>query len=291
MTSKADEEADVTTRTQQGTDRFVQVRSLRLHYLEWGPENGSPVLLIHGLTGNAHNFDSLGPILAAKHRVLSLHVRGRGDSDWARDWDYTTEAYVTDLEGIRHALGLERISLVGTSMGGRISMAYASTFHDRVERAVINDIGPEIDPRGGERIRQYVGSAPERFENLDQLLSWYRKNYPQLDGMKEEEFKRYVGASVKPASDGGFTWKMDPAVRQAPRRSAAEDAWAWVKRITAPTLLIRGAESDILSPKVAWRMVAEMKECRLVEVSGVGHAPTLMEPKALDAVKAFFSVA
>lgn len=280
----------MTIRIPRGTDRFVQVRSLRLHYLEWGPASSSPVVLIHGLTGNAHNFDSLAPVLATKHRVLSVDVRGRGDSDWAKDADYTTEAYVSDLEGIRHGLGLERISLVGTSMGGRISMAYAGMFHDRVERVVMNDIGPEVAPLGGERIRAYVATAPERFETMEQLMAWYRQNYPQLGKMGDEEFGRYVSTSIKPHPEGGLVWKMDSAIRQGPRRPVVEDAWAWVRRITAPVLLIRGTESDVLSPQVAWRMVAEMKECRLVEVPGVGHAPTLMEPEALAAVTAFFGV-
>lgn len=124
----------MTTGTAQATDRFVKVGDLNLHYLEWGDATAPPVIMIHGLTGNAHAFDLLAPHFARRYRVISVDVRGRGDSDWAADGDYSNDAYVADLEGLRQALGFERFSLVGTSMGGRISLTYAGTFPERVER-------------------------------------------------------------------------------------------------------------------------------------------------------------
>ncbi|MBI3953912.1 MAG: alpha/beta hydrolase [Chloroflexi bacterium] len=279
------------TGTPQGTDRFVRVGSLRLHYLEWGAPGVPAVVMVHGLTGNAHNFDLLAPAFLPAYRVLSLDVRGRGDSDWAQDADYTTRAYVGDLEGLRVALALERLSLIGTSMGGRISLAYAGLYPQRVERLVLNDIGPEVDPRGAARIFGYVAEAPGRFQRLDEVADWYHQNYPFLRGLGRQELLAYAGYAVRPDPAGGLTWKMDPAVRQALSRPQPEDAWAWARAITAPTLLIRGAESDILSPAIAHRMVAEMKSCRLAEVPGVGHAPSLAEPQALSAIKELFGLA
>ncbi len=100
-----------------------------------------------------------------------------------------------------------------------------------------------------------------------------------------------TGHAVEPLPEGGFTWKMDPAVRSNPRRPAPEGAWMQAKQIIAPVLLLRGGESDLLSPDVAQRMVRELKDCRMVEVPGVGHAPTLMEPEAFNAIMRMFALA
>jgi pimeloyl-ACP methyl ester carboxylesterase len=157
-------------------------------------------------------------------------------------------------------------------------------------RAVINDIAPEVDPRGGQRIASYVGTSPQRFTDMDTLLTWYRANYPQLAGMGDAEFREYVTWQVKPDPQSGLTWKMDPVVRNNPRRGDPAQLWALAKAITAPVLLVRGGVSDLLSPELAKRMVAELKDCRMVEVPGVGHAPSLLESEALPAVKAFLGV-
>lgn len=185
---------------------------------------------------------------------------------------------------------LEQISLIGQSMGGHIAMAYAATQPQRVERIVINDIGPEPDPRGIERVFKYVGEAPQRFDTLDDVAVWYRENYPVLRPMNDDVLRQYVGHSVKPHSESGLTWKMDPAIRRSPHRATAADAWAWVTKITAPVLLIRGGESDILASEVAQRMVQRMGSCRMVEVPGVGHAPRLTAPAVLSAINEMFGL-
>ena len=281
----------MTTGTDKAVDRQVRVGNLNLHYLESGSATNPPVIMVHGLSGNAHAFDALAPHFVAKFHVFSVDVRGRGHSDWAEDGDYSNEAYVGDLEGLRAALGLERFSLVGTSMGGRISLAYAGTYPDRVERAVINDIGPEVDPRGGERIRIATRDASTFFQTMDEVLAWHRQQRPAFNQLSDEQQRLTADYAVKSVASGGFTWKMDPVVRQNPRRPAPEASWAQAMQITAPLLLVRGAESDLLSIEVAERMVRELHDCRMVEVPGVGHAPTLMEPEAFNAIKKMFSLA
>ena len=279
------------TGTEKAVDRFVRVGDLNLHYLEWGEPGQPPVIMVHGLSGNAHAFDNLAPHFLPKYHVVSMDVRGRGDSDWAKDGGYSNEDYVADLEGLREALGLERISLVGTSMGGRISMAYAGTYPDRVERAVLNDIGPEVDPKGGDRIRDNLREAPAFFQTMDDVVAWHCQQRPAFNQLAGEEQRTTAGHTVKPLPDGGFTWKMDPEIRSNPRRPASEGAWVQAKQIAAPVLLLRGGESDLLSPEVAQRMVRELKDCRMVEVPGVGHAPTLMEPEAFNAIMRMFALA
>ena len=279
------------TETTKVADRFVKVGDLNLHYLEWGEPGAPPVVMVHGLTGNAHAFDSLAAHFATRYHVISVDVRGRGDSDWAADGDYSNDAYVADLEGLREALGFERFSLVGTSMGGRISLTYAGAYPERVERTVLNDIGPEVDPRGGSRIASSSRDAVTTFETVEEVMAWHRENRVGFSAMSDAQQRTAAGYAVKPLSGGGYTWKMDPAVRSDPRRPDPEVSWSLARRIPGPVLLVRGGDSDLLSPEIARRMLAEMQDCRMVEVPGVGHAPTLMEPEAFGPVMEFFSLA
>jgi len=272
-------------------DKFQLAGGLKLHYLDFGGE-GKPVLVcIHGLTGNAHNFDALAPQLAARYRVLSVDVRGRGDSAWGAPLDYNPQVYVSDLKEFLDALGIKRVSLVGTSMGGIISMMYAGGYPETVERLVLNDIGPEIDPAGLVRIMAYVSQAPERFKDMTEVSAYYRATYPPAAKLSDAELSEWVRWSVKPAENRGLTWKMDPAVRRPPRGGSAArpiDLWLPYNRVIAPILIVRGVESDILSRDTAARMVKVQRGVRLVEVPGVAHAPSLVEPEALDAIKGFF---
>jgi len=274
-------------------DKFQVAGGLKLHYLDFGGE-GKPVLVcIHGLTGNAHNFDALAPHLAARYHVLSVDVRGRGDSAWGAPLDYNPQIYVSDLKEFLDARGIKRVSLVGTSMGGIISMMYAGGYPETVERLVLNDIGPEIDPAGLLRIMAYVSQAPERFKDMTEVLTYYRATYPPAAKLSDAELGEWVRWSVKPAEDGGLAWKMDPAVRRPPRGGSAArpiDLWLPYNRVIAPILIVRGAESDILSRDTAARMVKVQRGVSLVEVPGVAHAPSLVEPQALDAIKSFFAL-
>ena len=280
----------MTTETAKAADRFVKVGDLNLHYLEWGNAEAPPVVMIHGLTGNAHAFGLLAPHFAARYHVISVDVRGRGDSDWAADGDYSNDAYVADLEGLRQVLGLARFSLVGTSMGGRISLTYAGAYPERVERTVLNDIGPEVDPRGGSRIASSSRDAVTTFAEIEEVMAWHRENRVGFAAMSDAQQRAAASHAVKGLPGGGYTWKMDPAVRSDPRRPDPEASWNLARRIPGPVLLVRGGASDLLSPDIARRMVAEMQDCRMVEVPGVGHAPTLMEPEAFGPVMEFFSL-
>ena len=251
-------------RTAEAIDRFVKVGDLNLHYLEWGDAGTPPVVMIHGLTGNAHAFDNLAPHFVPRYHVISVDVRGRGDSDWAGDGDYSNDAYVADLEGLRQALGFERFSLVGTSMGGRISLTYAGTYSERVERTILNDIGPEIDPRGGNRIATSTRDAVTTFETMDEVIAWHQEQRVGFSALSDAQQQITAGYAVKARPDGGYAWKMDPAVRTGPRRPDPEVSWNLARRISGPVLLVRGGDSDLLSTEIAQRMVADMQDCRMV---------------------------
>jgi pimeloyl-ACP methyl ester carboxylesterase len=272
-------------------DKFVNANGLRLHYLDYGNEGAPWVACVHGLTGNAHNFDALAAHLAAKYHVISVDVRGRGDSQWGPPTEYLNQNYVTDLAKMLEELGIARTSLIGTSMGGIISMMYAGGWPERVERLVINDIGPEIDPKGAARIAGYVGEAPERFKDINEVVEYYKKNYPPMAKLANSVVADQVKWSVKPDADGDLVWKMDPNVRRPLRGATAQqrfDLWVPYARIVCPTLIVRGADSDILDSATANRMCKVHKRAKTVEVPGVGHAPSLTEPESLAAIEELF---
>ena len=197
------------------TDKFVDANGLRLHYLDYGNEGAPWVVCIHGLSRNAHNFDALAAHLAAKYHVISIDVRGRGDSQWGPPTEYLPQNYVTDLAKMLEELGVARVSLIGTSMGGIISMMYAGGWPERVERLVINDIGCEIDQAGLARIAIQVGGAPERFKDMGEAVKYYRENYPYAAKLADDAIAEEVKWSVKP---GDRRW---PRVEDGSQRAAA----------------------------------------------------------------------
>ena len=247
-----------------------------------------------GLTANAHNFDALAPHLAAKYHVISVDVRGRGDSQWGPPTEYLPQNYMTDLARCSTQLGINRASLIGTSMGGIISIMYAGGWPDRVERLVLNDIGPEIDPNGLTRISELRGHGAgtlQRSRRGCTVLS--AKIIRPWRRWTSRSLREQVQWSVKPGAEGGLIWKMDPNVRRPLRGGTAAqrlDLWVPYARIACPLLIVRGADSDVLAPRYGERMRAVGGRSKVVEVPGVGHAPSLTEPESLAAIKKFFGV-
>jgi len=274
------------------TSQFVSVNGLRLHYLDHGDRAKPPLICLHGLSGNAHSFDGLAPHLTAHRRVIAVDVRGRGDSEWGPPGDYNATVYTSDLAALIDALGLPRVSLIGTSMGGSIAMMYAGGYPEQVERLVLNDIGPEIDPAGVVRITDYMIAAPTSFATLAGVAAYYRENYPALREAPQDALLEFVKWAVRPNAAGAYEWKLDPAVRNIPRSGTAAramDMWVPYARIIAPVLVVRGAESDILSHATTERMRTVQRRTTVVEIPGVGHAPSLLEPEALAAIKRFLA--
>jgi pimeloyl-ACP methyl ester carboxylesterase len=223
--------------------------------------------------------------------MIALDVRGRGDSAWGPPGDYNATVYTSDLALLIDALGLARVALIGTSMGGSIAMMYAGGYPDRVERLVLNDIGPEIDSAGVARITDYMTAAPATFASLADVAAYYRENYPALREAPDSELLEFVKWAVRPTASG-LEWKLDPAVRNIPRSGTAArvmDMWVPYARIMAPVLVVRGAESDLLSRATTERMRVVQRRTTVVEVPGVGHAPSLVEPEALGAIKKFLA--
>ena len=278
------------------TDEWRRLNGVWLHYQDWSTESASrteTVLLLHGLTQQSHAFDAVAARLSSRHRCVALDLRGRGESDWAPG-TYAIPQYVADVLALLDGLGLEAVHVLGTSLGGLIGLSLAGVAPERLRSLALNDIGPEIDPRGAARVAAYAASVPERFEDLAAATEWAVTQYPWLRGLPSEALADAIRWSVRQAPGGGWRLKFDPAIGRGPRpapdaaRAASQAWWATLEALRCPGLLVRGAESDILSAETAAAMEMRQPGLRRVDVGGVGHAPSLTEPVAVAALDAFY---
>ena len=192
-----------------------------MHYLDWG-NHGAPVIVCaHGLTSHAHAFDGLARRCGGRFHVVSLDVRGRGDSAWSPLGEYTMAAYAADLAAFVDALGLTRFTLVGTSMGGRISMHYAANHPDRLERLVLNDIGPDSEA-GSARITAVGASRPSSFASLDEAVTYRAHTVPAMAKALAEAQREAALYVLRQRPDGHWVWKHDPAIDQQRARDGAQ---------------------------------------------------------------------
>ncbi len=275
----------MTVATPAAIDHSITLNGLRFNYREWPNEGAQALVLLHGFTGHARSWDTFAESMQANYRVLALDQRGHGDSEWATD--YAPERMIEDVDAFVQALGLKQFALLGLSMGGRNAMMYAPQFPDEVERLVIVDIGPEVSGSGSARIRAGV-QARDVFDDPEEALAQLRKG----NALAPEEALRHRGMhNLKQADDGKWTWKYDAALRSPDRplpRPDASETWALIRKIACPVLLVRGAMSDVLSPEMAERMVAEIPDCRLVTVQESGHSVPLDNPPGFrESVRGF----
>ncbi len=256
----------------QPKDKTVTVNGLSIHYLDWGAVGRPVMVLLHGLRGHSHSWDDVSAAMCQNYHVLALDQRGRGDSDWAKDGDYSTDAFVSDVDGFCQSLNLESFVLMGHSMGGRNSMAFAALYPDRVQKLIIVDIGPTSEARGLERIQREVQGVPEEFDSFDAVVEYMGK---QNTYASDEVLRRRLRYATRELANGKIGWKYDIAIRQQRRQDAPappqQDMWPVAQSIPCPTLIVRGTETDLLSPETAKRMVDTMPNAQLAEVQRAGH--------------------
>jgi len=278
------------TTPRQPQSRTLDVNGLTLHYLDWGNVGAPPVVCVHGYTSSAQAFNALARRFLDRRHFIALDVRGHGESAWSRAGAYQYGDQVADLAAAVDKLGLSRFALVGTSMGGIIAMAYAGAHAERLTHLVINDIGPDVET-GSQRITQMVGSRPDEFATLDDAMAYRRQMSPIVAGRSVEDQRELALGVLKQRADGRWIWKMDPAYIQQRVRSGAPARpalWPALQRVTCPTLVVWGTDSDVISEAQAQRMVATLPKGELVVVPGVGHAPTLVEPPVVAALEHYF---
>ncbi len=261
----------MTTRVQP-RDKKVLTNGLNIHYLDWGKESSPVIVLLHGLRGHAHTWDSFAEAVSVDYRVLALDQRGRGDSDWAPDGKYSsTEAYVQDLAGLCDALKLPPFILIGHSMGGRNGMLFTARYPERVKKFAVVDIPPLPIPEGADRIRQEILRVPEEFDTFEDVFKHLRK---ENSLPPEDVLRRRLKYQTKVLPNGKIGWKYDKAIRDQWRAGITgptEDLWwAW-KKITCPVLIVRGMVTDTLLPDMAKRMKDSVPNGTILDVPRAHH--------------------
>ena len=271
-------------------DKTVMANGLKLHYLDWGGEGLPLMVLLHGLRGHAHSWDDVAEAFCSQYHVLALDQRGRGDSDAAPGGDYSTQAFVDDLAAFVETLGLPPFTLIGHSMGGRNSMAFTAQYPERVARLVIVDIGPTVDPRGAERIKREVQAVPEAFDSFEDVVAYMSAQNRYASDAVLRRRLRYATTALP---DGKVGWRYDRAVREQSRHGSgapAVDLWPALPKIPCPTLIVRGADTDLLSPEVAQQMVEALPNGQLVEVPRAAHMVFEENPEGfMEAARPFLT--
>jgi pimeloyl-ACP methyl ester carboxylesterase len=271
------------------THRIPVSDGLELNVLEWSTE-GVPLILLHGGGNEAHLWDDFVPCVAPHYRVIAVDQRGHGDSDWDPEGRYETEYMVNDLEALTEALEIDRFVLIGFSMGGRVAMSFAGRHPERLAGLVLIDIGPEIDPRGMIRIGQEneAQRAPV-FASTDEYSSLLSLNYP---AGQPQALIRMAKYALRQRDDGLFELKADPKLRGARREDEAsrkkeeafiEEQWNALAKSPCPTLVVRGAASDILSPDIADKMVDDvLQNGQLAVIPQAAHSVATDNPKGFE---------
>lgn len=261
-----------------------------LAYVDWGPREGRPVVCAHGLTRNARDFDVLAQALAARgRRVVAVDFPGRGGSDWLPDPAlYAYPTYLAALAALIARLDCETVDWVGTSMGGLAGMMLAAQPGTPIARLVVNDVGPFIPKAALERIGSYVGET-RRFASRAEVEAYLRRVAAPFGALSDAQWRHMAEHGAVRDGEG---WRLhyDPAIA-APFKTAPAadvDLWAVWERIAAPTLVIRGAESDLLLSDTAQRMTTRTQgSVRLAVFAGCGHAPALMAEDQIATVADF----
>lgn len=274
----------------------------RMAYWEWGdPSNGRVLVCVHGLSRQGRDFDVLAQAMCDHYRVVCPDVVGRGRSDWLDDpMGYQIPTYVADMVTLLARVRAQTVDWVGTSMGGLIGLGLASLKGSPVRSLVLNDVGPTIEPAALARIGTYLGQLP-RFETVeaaaDYFLSisegfgphtreqWLALTRPMLRRIEDERGVAYI-----PHYDPKIAVPFHAAT---PEMAAAAQALLWQRydSLRTRTLVIRGAQSDLLTAQTARAMAERGPRAKVVEFEGVGHAPTLVDPAQVAVVREFLTTA
>jgi len=270
----------------------------RMAYWEWGErDNPRVVVCVHGLSRQGRDFDTLAQDLASDCRVICPDVVGRGRSDWLADpMGYGIPTYVSDMVTLVARLGVLQVDWVGTSMGGLIGLALAALPQTPVRRLVLNDVGPVVEPAFVQRLSTYLG-LPAHWVTVEEAADALQLISAGFGPHSREQWLALTRPQLVPETHNGvagFKPHYDPAIAVAvramtPEIAAAGQAMLWhlYDRIACPTLLLRGAESDLLSPATTQAMATRGPNPIVHEFAGVGHAPTLVQADQRAVVRGF----
>lgn len=265
-------------------------------YVEWGdPDNPRVLVCVHGLTRNARDFDDLARALSTHYRVVCPDVVGRGRSEWLKDpAGYGFPQYVSDMMVLLARLDVRNVHWFGTSMGGLIGMVLASQPDSPITRLVLNDVGPVITAESLQRIGEYVGKAPS-FADLAEAEQYIRLVSAPFGNLTDAQWRHLTESSIRQGVDGRWVMCYDPAIgepfRQAYLAHQNFDLWPIYDAIRCPTLVVRGAQSDLLSPETHAEMGRRGPKAQLVEIPEVGHAPMFLDEAQIRQAREFLLAA
>lgn len=268
----------------------------QIAYQEWGdPANDRTLICVHGLTRVSNDFDALAQALANDYRIICPDVVGRGRSGHLRDPQYyRVPQYVSDMVTLIARLDVASVDWFGTSMGGVIGMALASLPDNPIRKLLLNDIGPSIDAEALARIGAYVGQEV-RFATFDEAWQYVRAISQSFGPHSDEQWRKLAADVMRQNAEGAWVFLYDPNLALPFKATTAQSAqldeqmlWAAYDAIRCPTLVVRGTESDLLSPATALAMSQRGPRAQVVELAGIGHAPTFLSDAQIALAKNFF---
>jgi pimeloyl-ACP methyl ester carboxylesterase len=275
---------EIECRSRRGAHRMV--------YADWGPLDAkTTVVCVHALTRQGRDYDPLAAALAAEGvRVICPDLPGRGRSEPLYDvLDYSLAQHCDELGALLATLDpATNVAWVGTSLGGLIGISLAGS-GDRISRLVINDIGPVVPLAASMRVFFKLARAPTSFASLDAAEHYFRRNFKGYGELGDVHWRHVTRYSVEMGANGRYRWLLDPRIGLGlyMARTTRSDLWKEWKAISAPILLLRGAESDFLSRELAREMTGANPAARLLEIDGVGHMPMLASPLEIGAIRDF----
>lgn len=263
----------------------------RIAYRDWGDPDAPTVFCAHGLSRNSRDFDPLASALAATRRVVCPDLVGRGRSDWLRDpSEYHLLQYNLDMTVLAARIGADSFDWIGTSLGGLMGMALAGIPDSPIRRLVVNDVAPEVPTPALRRIPLYLGED-HRFADLDAVEAHLRTTFAPFGPMTDADWRRMTKTSVMEI-DGGYRLAFDPRIVHNFRRYwliVHFNLWRYWDQIKCPVLILRGTESDFLTPLLLERMLRRLPHAEVIEFEGVGHTPTLNAPSQIDPIAAWLA--
>jgi pimeloyl-ACP methyl ester carboxylesterase len=264
-------------------------RRMAVH--EWGDtRNARVVVCAHGVTRNGRDFDVIADALCSDYRVLCPDFLGRGESDWlATAEQYVIPNYAVATRAMLHDLGVQRYDWIGTSMGALIGMVMAIDPVHSMQRFVVNDIGPQIERVALDRISETIGRWPV-FPDYPALATALATTLAPFGPLSDEQRQHLIKTSCQRRVDGQWEMKADPKIGDAFRNAYAQppvDLWPLWHAITQPTLILRGANSDLLSAETVEKMLLSHTHSQAVTIGDTGHAPALMDAPTIARIKKF----
>ncbi|MGH8679385.1 MAG: alpha/beta fold hydrolase, partial [Burkholderiales bacterium] len=255
----------------------------RVHYYEWGRADNPRVLMcVHGLTRTGRDFDELAKALSHKYRVICPDVIGRGKSAWlTHKEDYGYPLYCSNMAALIARSAAVSVDWVGTSMGGIIGMLLAAQPSNPIRRLVVNDVGPHIPKSALERLKIYVGKAP-KFDSIEDAEAYVRQVSAHFGELTDPQWRHLTETAIRQSEDGKWGLVYDPALAHA-FSGPLEDVnlWPFWDQVQCPTLVLRGASSDLLLEQTAREMTQRGPKARLIEFDEIGHAPMLMSEEQI----------